>query len=264
MATTSYRTCNLCEAMCGVAIEHDEARVFDIRGDERDPFSQGRICPKAAALGDLHADPDRLRAPQLRRDGAFAPATWKRAIEHAAERIVDVQNRHGRHAVAMYFGNPTAHNLGAMLYGQLLLRSIGTFNRYSATSVDQLPHMLAALKMFGHQLLLPVLDIDRVQTLVIIGANPVVSNGSLMSAPGVKHRLKQIHARGGHITVVDPRRTETADLADEHLPIRPGTDAMLLAAMVHTVFAEELTRIGRLGRFTDGLDRLERWTQPFS
>ncbi len=258
-----HRTCNLCEAMCGLVIEHDGRRVTSIRGDEQDPFSQGHICPKAVALSELHEDPDRLRRPQKRVGDGWQDCSWDEALDATAERIVDIQRRYGNNAVAVYIGNPTVHNHGTLLFTLGLLETVRTHNRYSATSVDQLPHMLAALEMFGHQLLMPVPDVDRSDYLLMLGANPLVSNGSLMTAPGIKRRLKALQGRG-RLVVVDPRRTETAKLADEHLYIRPGSDALLLAALIHELFASDGVKPGRLATFTDGLDALRAQMQPFS
>src|SRR5262245_56413059 len=219
---THFRTCNLCEAMCGIAIEVAGERILSIRGDSEDPFSRGHICPKAVALQDVHQDPDRLRRPLRRRGRDWEEIGWDEAFAEAASRLAAVQAEHGRDAVAVYQGNPTVHNYGSILYSQLLVRSLGTRSRFSATSVDQLPQMLAALLMFGHQLMLPVPDLDRTQLFLVFGANPLASNGSLMTAPGVGRRLKALRERGGRLVVVDPRRTETAELADLHVPIRPG------------------------------------------
>jgi len=248
-----FRTCHLCEAMCGIAIEVEDGRIVSIRGDRDDPFSRGHVCPKAVALKDVHEDPDRLRRPVRRTSRGWSEVGWDEALGEAAERLAAVQNAHGKNAVAVYQGNPVAHNHGALIFGQLLLRSLGSRSRYSATSVDQLPQMLASLLMFGHQLLLPIPDIDRTEFLLVLGANPLASNGSIMTAPGVEKRLKALRARGGRLVVADPRRTETAALADQYLPIRPGGDAFLLGAMLHVLFAEERVRLGRLAGFTDGL-----------
>jgi len=250
--------------MCGIAIEHEGARIVSIRGDADDPFSRGHVCPKAVALQDVHDDPDRLRRPLRRRGESWEEVGWDEALGEAASRLAAIQRARGRHAVAVYQGNPTVHNYGSILYGQLLLKTLGSRSRYSATSVDQLPHMLASLLMFGHQLLLPVPDIDRTHFLLMLGANPVASNGSLITAPGVERRLKAIRARGGRIVVVDPRRTESAALADRHLAIRPGTDAWLLLALLQTLFAERLTRLGPLAAFTDGLEALAEAARPFT
>ena len=245
MSETHYRSCPLCEATCGVAIEVDGDRVMSVRGDDADPFSRGYICPKAAALADLHHDPDRLRRPVMRDGGSWHELDWDEALDLVAARLGEIRRRHGRHAIAVYQGNPTAHNLGLLTFGQLALRTLGTRNMYSATSLDQLPHMLAALQMFGNQLLMPVPDVDRADLFICLGANPLASNGSLMTAPDMRARLKAIQARGGQVIVLDPRRTETAERADRHLFVRPGSDAVLLLAMIHEIFAARLARPSR-------------------
>jgi anaerobic selenocysteine-containing dehydrogenase len=264
MPETHFRTCNLCEAMCGVAIDYEGDTILAVRGDRDDPFSRGHICPKALGLKDVHEDPDRLREPMRRTAGGWKTIPWDEALDEVAERLTEVQRAHGDNAVAIYQGNPTVHNYGSMLYGQLLVRTLRTKSRFSATSVDQLPHMLAALLMFGHQLLLPIPDIDRTDFMLILGGNPVASNGSLMTAPDVAKRLAAITARGGALVVIDPRRTETAALATQHHFIRPGTDALLLLAMIHTLFEENLTAVGRLAPFTSGIPAIARIAAPFS
>lgn len=268
MTVTHFRTCPLCEAMCGLEIEAEAGRVISIRGDADDPFSRGHICPKAVALQDIHADPDRLRTPLLRTDDGWRSIGWDEAFDLAARRLREVQAAHGRDAVAVYQGNPTVHNHGTLLYASPFVRALGTRTRFSATSVDQLPHHVAARWMFGHMLLLPIPDVDRTDFFLILGANPAASNGSLMTAPGIKDRIKAIRKRGGRVVVVDPRRTETAQLADEHLFIRPGTDALLLAALVHELLASGAAENGeyatRLAGFCDGLESLREAVAPFS
>jgi anaerobic selenocysteine-containing dehydrogenase len=239
-------TCPLCEASCGILVETDGEHVRSIRGDKDDPFSRGYICPKAAALADLHDDPDRVRTPMVRDGARWREASWDEALDRAADGLVRVRRQHGRDAVAMYYGNPVAHNLGLMTHALPFARALRTRNVYSASSSDQLPQMLAALRMFGHLALIPVPDLDRTNYFLILGANPVVSNGSLMTAPDMKRRLRAIRQRGGRVVVIDPRRTETAEIADEHVAIRPGTDALLLAAMLHVIFAEGWAHLGRL------------------
>jgi anaerobic selenocysteine-containing dehydrogenase len=241
-----YRSCPLCEATCGVAIEIEGDRVLSVRGDDADPFSKGYICPKGTALADLHHDPDRLTRPVMRDGSSWKELGWDEAFELVGRRLKGIRDTYGKDSIAVYQGNPSAHNLGLLTYGQLLMRTLGTKNAYSATSLDQLPHMLAALLMFGNQILMPVPDIDRSDLFICLGANPLASNGSIMTAPDVKGRLKAIRDRGGKVIVLDPRRTETADKADQHLFIRPATDAVLLLAMIHTLFAENLVKIGRL------------------
>ena len=256
MSELHYRTCNLCEAMCGLEIEHRDGEVLSIRGDQADPFSRGHICPKAVALQDLHSDPDRLRMPVRRTAGGWQEISWEEAFEETARRLSETRQQYGRNAVGIYAGNPTAHNHGALLMLVPFLKALGTRNRYSATSVDQLPHMLACLEMFGHQALFPVPDIDHTDHFLVIGANPMASNGSVMTAPDMRQRLKDIRGRGGKLVVVDPRRTETAKVADEHHFIRPGNDSYLLLGMLNVVFREGLVAPGRLENLLDGLETM--------
>ena len=249
-------TCPLCEAACGILVDLDGERIRSIRGDPDDPFSRGYICPKAAAIADIHTDPDRIRTPLIRQGTRWREASWDEALERAADGLVRLRRQHGRDAVAIYYGNPVAHSLGLITHALTFTRALRTRNVYSASSADQLPQMLVALRMFGHQAVIPVPDLDRTDFVLLLGANPVVSNGSLMTAPGMKHRLRSIRERGGRVVVVDPRRTETAEAADEHVPIRPGTDALLLAAVLHVVFAERWVDAGRLEGRLKNLDAL--------
>lgn len=250
--------------MCGLEIEHAAGQVVAIRGDKNDPLSHGHICPKAVALQDLHDDSDRLRLPVRRTEKGWQEISWDEALSETATRLADIQAQHGRNAVAMYAGNPTVHNHGAMFALSPLLQALGTRNRYSATSVDQLPQMLASLKLFGHQLLLPVPDIDRTDHFLVIGANPMASNGSLMTAPDMRGRLKALRQRGGKLVVIDPRRTETAAVADSHHFIQPGRDAVLLLAMLNVVFEQKKNITSAQMSFMDNLDVLARhvaaWT----
>lgn len=262
-ATTHHRTCNLCEAMCGIAIESSGGKVTSIRGDKSDPFSRGYICPKASALADLHEDPDRLRHPVRRTAKGFERIGWDEAFDEVATRVRAAQTAHGRNAVGLYLGNPNVHNYGSMMFAPPFAQALGTRNRFSATSVDQLPQQLGSLLLFGHQLLLPIPDLDRTDYFLIIGANPAVSNGSLMTAPGAPKRIQAIRARGGEVVVIDPRYTETAELADRHHFIRPGTDVFLLLGVLHTLFAEKLAQPGRLRAMTDGIDVIEREVAGF-
>ncbi len=262
-ARTHFRTCSLCEAMCGLRIDVDGARITSIRGDEQDPFSRGHLCPKALALKDLHEDPDRLRRPMRRGASGWQEVSWEVALDEAAQRLHETQRAHGRDSVATYLGNPTVHDHGALLFVPMLLRALRSRNRFSAASVDQLPHALAAYLMFGHQLLIPVPDLDRTRYLLVLGANPLASNGSLMTAPDVRARLRAVQERGGKVVVVDPRRTETARVADEHLFIRPGTDALFLVALVHDLLARG-PRLRHLERFTSGLDALADAARDFT
>ncbi|MFP5354012.1 MAG: molybdopterin-dependent oxidoreductase [Gemmatimonadota bacterium] len=263
MPTRHFRTCTLCEAMCGIVVEHEDGRVLGIRGDPDDPFSRGHVCPKAVALQDLHHDPDRLQNPVRREGDRWIPISWDEAFDTVARQLQTVQRTHGNDAVAVYLGNPTAHSLGALLFAPPFVRALRTRNRYSATSVDQLPHHVVATLMFGHGLLIPIPDLDRTQHLLMLGANPAASNGSLMTAGDVKARLKGIRARGGRIVVIDPRRTETAALADSHHFIRPGSDALLLLALLHVVFDEALMSTDRIPSFVAGVDDIRSLVRAF-
>ncbi|HUR97576.1 MAG TPA: molybdopterin oxidoreductase family protein [Pyrinomonadaceae bacterium] len=261
---THYRSCNLCEAMCGIEISIRDDQTLDIRGDKNDPFSRGYICPKAVALQDIHNDKDRLRHPVRRTSDGWERVSWSEAFNDIERSIKSIQSKYGRNSVATYFGNPTVHSSGALLFGPAFIRSLRTRNRFSATSVDQLPHHLAAFLMFGHQLLLPVPDVDRTKFFLILGANPAVSNGSMMTAPDIRNRLRDIQARGGKVIVVDPRFTETARLADRHLFVRPGTDVFLLLALLHVILKEKLSDPGRLASFTDGVSSISETVREFS
>lgn len=241
--------------MCGLEVEIEGTEVKSIRGDDEDVFSRGHICPKATALKDLYEDPDRLKQPVRKIGGRWEPLTWDEAFDMAVDRLHDVQEKHGRSSVGLYFGNPNAHNFGTLVYGPAFFRALGTKNRFSASSCDQWPLMLASYFMYGHQLLFPVPDVDRTDFMMLIGANPLASNGSIMSAPGIKKRLEGIQKRGGKVVVVDPRRSETAQIADEHVFIQPGTDALFLLAMLHEVCAAGVD-VGRLAPHVRNLERV--------
>jgi anaerobic selenocysteine-containing dehydrogenase len=264
MSAMHTGACPLCEAMCGLELTVQDDRVVGVRGDAKDPLSGGFLCPKAIALEDLSADPHRINHPLLRVGDQRRPLPWDEALDMAGDRLGDIQRRHGVDAVAFYTGNPNLHSYAAQLSELTFKRALRSRNCASTASVDHLPHMLAAAEMFGHPLLLPVPDLDRTDFFLILGANPADSNGSLMSAPGMPLRLANLRKRGARVVVVDPCRTRTADLADTHLFIRPGTDALLLAALVHTLFAEDLAKPRRLANLVDGLDALRDACAPFT
>lgn len=264
MSDIHYRTCNLCEALCGIEVHHENGVVSKIRGDKADPFSKGHICPKAVALKDVYEDPNRLKKPVKRTEEGWEEISWEEAYDLMITGIKSVQAKYGTNSVGVYQGNPNVHNLGSSLFSPNFVRSLNTINRFSATSVDQLPHHVMAHFMFGHPLSIPIPDIDRTDFMIIMGGNPLVSNGSLMTAPDFAGRLKALQARGGKFIVIDPRRTETADKADAHIFVKPGGDAYLLAAMIHTLFKEKLVNPGHLTDLLDGIDRLEGYFTPFS
>ncbi len=254
---THYRTCNICEAMCGVEIKHQDNKIISIKGDKDDPFSKGHMCPKALALEDFYTDKDRLRSPIKRTASGWVDISWEEAFAEIGEKLSSIQDVHGKNALGVYLGNPNAHNLGNAMFLKPFLKSLGTINRYSSASTDQMPHHVASNYMLGAGMLVPIPDIDRTDYMLIIGGNPVVSNGSLMTAPGVLQRMKGIQKRGGKVVVVDPRRTKTAKIADEHLFIRPEKDALLLLAMVHCVFELDLVNLRHLAPVVDGLETLK-------
>lgn len=263
-AKTHFRTCNICEAMCGLEIRHQDGEILSIKADKDDPFSQGHICPKAVALQDFYNDKERLKTPLRKTDDGWQEISWSEALEEIATRFRGIQQAHGKDAVGVYLGNPNAHNFGNAIMLQRFFKALGTNNRYSSASADQLPHHVASNYMLGSGMLIPIPDIDHTDFMLIIGANPIVSNGSLMTAPGVGKRLKAIQQRGGKVVVVDPRRTETAKKADQHLFIRPETDALFMLALAHTLFDEQRVNPGHLESQIDGLERLSEAVRPYS
>jgi anaerobic selenocysteine-containing dehydrogenase len=266
---TRIGVCNLCEAICGLELTIEgagsSARVTAVRGNPADPLSRGYICPKGVSLADVHADPDRLRRP-VRRVGTGADAEWveigwDEALDRVADGLARAVNEGGRDAVGVYLGNPNAHALGSATHGLAMVKTLRTRNRFSASSVDQIPHQLVAWQLYGHQLLLPIPDIDRTSYFLVFGANPMASNGSLMTVPDFPNRLRALKARGGRMVVVDPRRTETAKVASEHLFVRPGSDAVVILAMVRTLFDEGLTRPAA---YVDRVADVRRLVEPFT
>jgi anaerobic selenocysteine-containing dehydrogenase len=264
MPVTHYRACHLCEAICGLAIETEGEQILSIKGDHEDPFSRGHICPKAIALQDIQNDPQRLRMPVKRVGEQWQQIGWEEAFELVASRLAAIQQEHGQNAVAVYMGNPNVHNYGSMTHSNYFLGQLHTKQRYSATSVDQLPHHLVSLWMYGHMLAIPIPDIDHTDFFLMLGANPMASNGSIMTVPDVGKRIKALKARGGKLVVVDPRRSETAEQATEHLFVQPGTDASLLVGLLHTLFDENLVKDSPALQATIGLDDVKAAIAPFS
>lgn len=265
--TLHHRACHLCEAICGLTIETEtqadgSTQIRSIKGDAQDSFSRGHICPKAVSLQDIQNDPDRLRQPMRRVAGEWQAIEWDEAFDLVAERLSEIQTQHGQNAVAVYQGNPSVHNYGLMTHSNYFLGLLKTRNRYSATSVDQLPHHLTSHLMYGHGLLIPIPDIDHTDFMLILGGNPLASNGSIMTVPDVEKRLKAIQARGGKLVVVDPRRSETAAIADQHIFVRPGQDSALLFGLLNTLFEENLTRVSHLP--VDGLDEVRQAIAGFT
>ncbi|MDZ7937844.1 MAG: molybdopterin-dependent oxidoreductase [Rhodoferax sp.] len=255
--TTHHRICPLCEACCGLEIKACDQQVISIRGHEADVLSRGYICPKAVALKDLHEDPDRLRTPRIKRNGVHVEATWEEAYSEIEKRLPPLITAHGHNATGIVVGNPSAHKIGLLTYFGKLARALGTKNVFSASTLDQMPKQLASGLMFGHWLSVALPDISRTDLLLVIGANPLASNGSMWTVPDFKGKAKALQARGGQLIVIDPRRTETAAIADTHHFIRPGADVFLLAAMVHTLFDEGLVTLGRVAEWVNGVDEVK-------
>ncbi|MEU7552711.1 molybdopterin-dependent oxidoreductase [Streptomyces sp. NPDC044571] len=256
MPRTALRICPLCEATCGLTLTIEGSVVTGARGDRQDVFSRGFICPKGAAFGALDADPDRLRTPLVRRDGELREATWDEAYEAIASAVPALVQEYGNQSVGVVLGNPNVHTMAGALYPPLLLKALGTRNLFTASTLDQMPKHVSSGLLFGDPFAVPVPDLDRTDFLLLLGANPVESNGSLCTAPDFPGRLKALRARGGTLVVVDPRRTRTARLADRHLAPRPGSDALLLAALAHTLLAEKLAAPAHLEEQTEGLGEL--------
>ncbi len=261
---THYRTCNICEALCGIEITHEGENILSIKGDPKDPLSRGHICPKAVALQDFYFDEDRLRSPLKKTANGFEEISWEEAFDFTVNKIQEIQNKHGDNAVATFLGNPNAHNMGNLLFVRPFIKALRTKSRFSASTVDQMPHHVASLHMLGHSILNPVPDLDRTNYLLIMGGNPLVSNGSMMSAPDIPKRFRAIQERGGKIVVIDPRRTETARKADEHLFIKPETDVVLLLAMIHTIIKEDKIRLNHLADNVTGLEEIKTLAEKYT
>jgi anaerobic selenocysteine-containing dehydrogenase len=261
---THYRNCNICEAMCGLKIEYQDQQILTIKGDKDDPFSQGYMCPKATALQDFYNDKDRLKTPIKRTATGWKDISWDDAFSEIAAKFKQIQAEHGNNALAVYLGNPNAHNLGNAIFLKPFMKSLGTINRFSSASADQLPHHVAAEFMLGAGMLIPVPDIDRTDFMLIIGGNPMVSNGSMMTAPNMPGRMKAIQQRGGKVVVVDPCRTRTAKVADQHLFIRPEKDALLLFALIHCVFDSNGVNLRHLAPMVDGIDELAQIAKDYT
>lgn len=266
MTTSSkhLHVCTLCEAACGLEISVDDGGVTLIRGDRNDVASHGFLCPKGTALKDLQHDPDRLRQPLLKRDGEFVEVTFDEAFSEIERRLLPIRETFGPLSTGLVIGNPVVHRTGLVLYVQELAAALGSPNVFSTASLDQMPKHLAVGRMFGDFYSIPVPDIDRTDLLVVIGANPMVSNGSMWSVPDFRGRATALRARGGRIVTVDPRFTETSALADLHLPIRPGADVFFLAALVHVLFRDDLVQLGRLGDLVTDLSPLNDVVDAFT
>lgn len=264
VSETALRICPFCEATCGLTLTIEDGRVTGARGDRDDVFSAGFICPKGASFGELDNDPDRLRSPLIRRDGVLTEATWDEAFAAMADGLGAAVRDHGGASVGVYLGNPNAHTVAGALYPPLIIRGLGTRQVFSASTLDQMPKHVSLGLMFGSPAAFLVPDLDRTDYLVIIGANPLVSNGSLATAADFPGKLRRLRKRGGRLVVIDPARTRTAELADRHLAPRPGTDAALLLAVVHVLFAENLVNLGSVADYVTGVDEVRALATDFA
>jgi anaerobic selenocysteine-containing dehydrogenase len=258
-----FSTCTLCEAMCGIEVTTVERQIISIVGDKQNPFSEGHVCPKAMALKDLYDDPERLKQPMEKTITGWQTISWDEAFDKVAQQLFAIQQQYGKDAIGMYLGNPNAHNMGSILFGPYFYRALKSHNRYSATSVDQLPHHIVSRQLFGHQSQIPIPDIDHTDYFMIIGGNPLASNGSIMTVPHIKRRLKAIQGRGGKVVVIDPKKSETADISSEHHFIKPGSDALLLLAMLNTLFKKDWQKPGILLQYAPDLLAVETYVQAY-
>ena len=271
---THYRVCNYCEAMCGIQVDFDAKaetpeKIFRVRPDKSDTFSKGSMCPKASALGPLFLDPKRLKYPVKKiisdnGDIEWKTIEWEEAYTTVADNLKRIREQHGTDSIGTYLGNPIVHNLGMMMFVKVLTKAIGSRNIYSATSMDQLPHHFAAHFMFGNEFRIPVPDIERTDYMIIMGANPMASNGSIMTSAGVSRRLQNIQRRGGKFIVIDPRKTETAKVCSEHHFIKPGMDLYFLLAFLHILFRDKHINLGRLADHMVGFEQLEPLVADFN
>ena len=260
-----YRVCNLCEAMCGLEIEHDGQKVLSVKGDKKDPFSKGSLCPKGALIHKIHEDPDRLKTPLLKNEnGGWDEISWENAFDIVGEKINAIRTKYGNDAVALYLGNPTVHNFGMMLFSGELRRSLRTKNFFSPTTMDQLPHHFIGYHMFGHAFNMPIPDVDRTDFFIMFGANPIASNGSIMSGCGPIEKIKTIQNRGGKVILFDPRATETSRVVDEHYFIKPGTDVFFLMGMLHLIQKNNWIQIDCLEEHISGLEKLKDIADEFT
>ena len=261
---THLRTCPLCEATCGLEITTEGDRVVRIRGDMNDPVSKGFICPKGSTLKQLHEDPDRLRAPVKRTEAGWVEIGWDEAYDEIAERTAAIVDEHGRQALGIVIGNPNVHNLGGGVYLRNVIQAVGSTNIFSASTVDQMPKHVSSGLLWGDAGMFPLPDLDRTDYLLMLGANPWASNGSLVTVPDFPGKLTAIQERGGRFVVVDPRVSRTAQEADEHLFIRPGTDVVLLLALANVLFTDDLVDLGRLADHIDGVDEVRAAVAPYT
>ena len=263
---TIHRSCPTCEATCGLVLEVDKRnkRVISVKGDPNDPRSKGYVCAKSPAFQYIYEDPERLRRPVKRVGNKWQEISWDEALDYTASKLIEIRNKHGKDNIALYVGNPTGHEFGVQLYMQLALSMINTERFFSAGSVDQNPKNLSSQIAYGDPWFIAIPDIDNTEFFLCMGANPVVSQGSLFSAPNAKKRIQDLKERGGRMVVIDPRRTETAEMADQHIFVKPGGDAFLLFSMVREIFTQGWVKQNHVLELSDGIDKIEALAAPFT
>ncbi|MEL6988484.1 MAG: molybdopterin-dependent oxidoreductase, partial [Bacteroidota bacterium] len=259
-----YRTCHLCEAMCGLEIEVKGNEVVTIKGHEEDVYSKGHICPKGFALKDLHNDPDRLKQPVKKTDDGWEIISWEEAFDTVERALKKIRKKYGNDSIGTYTGNPTVHNTGTALTLYDTINAINTKNRYASHSLDSVPHFLVNQLMFGHAMLAPIPDIEHLEYMLIIGANPLASNGSFMSTPNFRGKMKAIQNKGGKVVVIDPRKTETARKASEHYFIHPESDVLFLLSIINEIFKRNGVVQSRVIQFTEHVEELKHAVQDYS
>src|SRR3954466_3893535 len=260
MQTVTF--CRICEAHCGMVATVEDGRVTQLRPDPEHPLSSGYACPKGIAMTDVQNDPDRVLYPLRKTPGGdFERVTWDQALTDIGDRLRAVRREHGSESIGWYMGNPGAFSYSHTLWVKGFLDGLGTRHYYTAGSQDVNNRFAARALLYGTPLLVPIPDLQRTRFLFMVGANPMVSHGSVLTAPRVREQLHEITGRGGRVVVVDPRRTETARQF-EHVAVTPDTDAWLLLAMLQVIFTEGLADEAFLAAHAADAERLRALVEP--
>ena len=256
--------CRICEPLCGMVATVEDGRLVALRPDKEHPLSSGFACQKGIAFTEVQNDPDRVTTPLRRGPNGFEPVTWDVAMSDIAARLSAVLRQHGSGGVGWYMGNPGAFSYAHTFAALLFIKGLGRHGHYfTASSQDTNSRLIASQLLYGVPTSVPIPDLTRTDLLVMMGANPVVSHGSFLTAPRIKERMQDIVKRGGRVVVVDPRRTETA-AAFEWLGIVPDADSFLLLSLLQVMFSEGLVDVARVNRGADGVDWLRSLSEPFT
>ena len=256
--------CRICEPLCGMVATVEDGRLVALRPDKEHPLSAGFACQKGIAFTEVQNDPDRVTTPLRRGPNGFEPVTWDDAMSDIAARLSAVLRRDGSGGVGWYMGNPGAFSYAHTFAALLFMKGLGRHGHYfTASSQDTNSRLIASQLLYGVPTSVPIPDLTRTDLLVMMGANPVVSHGSFLTAPRIKDRMQDIVKRGGRVVVVDPRRTETA-VAFEWLGIVPDSDSFLLLSLLQVMFTERLVDVDRVSRVADGVDWLRTLSEPFT